>query len=382
MLGIGANLDPANRYKLDSPAWVLILSERLWMDQADQKLKEKPMKRRFVAGLIPIFLALPSPAYADIYAFVDQNGVRHLSNVPSDPRYKLVMRTPVYTKQAATPSSYAPSNLYTKAALANVKDGVYPGTTTLSANPNAQRSLARRPLRVNEQNRQRFAADVNAIAAQYGLEPALMHAVISAESSYNPWAVSPKGAMGLMQLMPGTAERFGVTSPYDPVSNMHGGARYLRWLMKRFNDPRLAVAAYNAGEGAVQKYGNQIPPYQETQTYVVRVMDYYQRYQTGGGYNPGAVAMNTAYPTRTPANPYLRSGGGVTIITPRNGRVGATILTNTAGRTDTKNAPRTYLTPTGDRVIVGSSSGQRQTMRTTSTKVPVVTIPMFAGNDR
>ena len=220
------------------------------------------MKRRLLAGLIPILLALSGPVHADIYAFVDKNGVRHLSNVPNDPRYKLVMRTPAYSKQAAQPSSYAPSGLY--------------GGTAITPRNYAQKAIRAKPLRVNEQNRQRFAADVNRIAAQYRLEPALMHAVISAESSYNPWAVSPKGAMGLMQLMPGTAERFGVSNPYDPVANMHGGARYLRWLMNRFqNDLNLVLAAYNAGEGAVERYGNAIPPYEETRIYVARVLDYY-----------------------------------------------------------------------------------------------------------
>ncbi|MCB1768536.1 MAG: lytic transglycosylase domain-containing protein, partial [Candidatus Competibacteraceae bacterium] len=192
------------------------------------------MKRRLLAGLIPLAFVLAGPVQADIYAFVDSNGVRHLSNVPSDPRYKLVMRTPAYSNKAAQPSSYAPNNLYTPNVFGS----------------NLARKASRaKPIRVNEQNRKRFAADINRIAAQYRLEPALMHAVISAESSYNPWAVSPKGAMGLMQLMPGTAERFGVSNAYDPVANMHGGARYLRWLLDRFNNIHLAVAAYNAGEG-------------------------------------------------------------------------------------------------------------------------------------
>ena len=306
------------------------------------------MKRRLLAGLIPVLipmlLVLSSPVHADIYAFVDKNGVRHLSNVPNDPRYKLVMRTPAYSKQAAIPSSYAPINLN--------------GGVTITPRNYAQRAAGIKPRRVNEKNRQQFAADVNRIAAYHRLEPALLHAVISAESSYNPWAVSPKGAMGLMQLMPGTAERFGVKNPYDPVANMNGGARYLRWLLDRFNDTRLAVAAYNAGEGAVQKYGNQIPPYQETQTYVVRVLDYYQRYRIGP--NTGAVAMNTGYATPSGAN---RGTGGITIITPRTrGRNAVTHVTNSA-RPGATPAPRTYLTPTGDRVIVGSSSGNRSTVR-------------------
>ena len=83
----------------------------------------------------------------------------------------------------------------------------------------------------------------------------------------------------MMQLMPATADRFGVSNPYDPLANMNGGARYLRWLLDRFNDPRLAVAAYNAGEGAVSKYGNRVPPYPETQKYVERVMGYYRSFK-------------------------------------------------------------------------------------------------------
>lgn len=327
------------------------------------------MKRRFLAGLIPVLLVLSGPAQADIYAFVDKNGVRHLSNVPNDPRYKLVMRTPTFSKQAAQPSSYAPVNPYTSVA-------------------NLQRRYDRpvaptRSFRVNEENRQRFSADVNRVAAQYRLEPALIHAVISAESSYNPWAVSPKGAMGLMQLMPGTAERFGVTNPYDPVANMSGGARYLRWLLDRFNDPRLAVAAYNAGEGAVQKYGNQIPPYAETQTYVVRVLDFYQRYR-GGPYNggpystTGAVAFNnnSVYGSDTGAS---RGGGGVTIITPRTGGRSLTTQVINSGQPGLNPATRTYLTPTGDRVIVGNSFGNRSTVRA---PVKVVNIPLFNGGNK
>ncbi|MFO1371848.1 MAG: lytic transglycosylase domain-containing protein [Candidatus Competibacteraceae bacterium] len=244
------------------------------------------MNRRLLASLIPAALLLAIPAHADIYAFTDEHGVRHLSNVPSDPRYKLVMRTPAYSRAAAQPSnSFAPLNLYG------------PGTTLLRQRNYYAGSMGRigRIPRVNDSNRQRFTADINRIAAQYRLEPALMHAVISAESAYNPWAISNKGAMGLMQLMPGTAERFGVNNPYDPIANMHGGARYLRWLLDQFNDPRLAVAAYNAGEGAVQKYGNQVPPYQETQTYVGRVLNFYNQYRMGSlntGASGTSLAMN------------------------------------------------------------------------------------------
>jgi soluble lytic murein transglycosylase-like protein len=118
------------------------------------------------------------------------------------------------------------------------------------------------------------------IAAEIGLEVALLHAVIETESGYNPKAVSHKGAVGLMQLMPATAKRFGVTNRYDPTQNLYGGARYLHYLLDLFNNNlELAVAAYNAGEGNVTKYGNQIPPFRETQGYVKKVMRLYKAYR-------------------------------------------------------------------------------------------------------
>lgn len=117
---------------------------------------------------------------------------------------------------------------------------------------------------------------VDTIAPSSGLEPQLLLAVISAESGFRAKAVSPKGAQGLMQLMPATARRLGVTDPFDPEQNVRGGARYLTELMRMFNDDmRLALAAYNAGEGAVMRYGRAIPPYPETRQYVARVMERY-----------------------------------------------------------------------------------------------------------
>ena len=113
---------------------------------------------------------------------------------------------------------------------------------------------------------------LNRWAPAYGLDPALVLAVIATESAFDPGARSPKNAQGLMQLIPATAERFGVEDVWDPVQNMRGGMVYLRWLMDRFEgDVRLALAAYNAGEGAVEKYGG-IPPYRETREYVRRVL--------------------------------------------------------------------------------------------------------------
>ena len=117
---------------------------------------------------------------------------------------------------------------------------------------------------------------IAASAHRYRLSPELLHAVIRAESAYNPSAISSAGARGLMQLMPGTAARYGVSDTFDPAQNVRGGAAYLRDLLDMFDqDLRLAVAGYNAGEGAVMKHGRQIPPYAETQAYVRKVLQYY-----------------------------------------------------------------------------------------------------------
>ena len=112
---------------------------------------------------------------------------------------------------------------------------------------------------------------VDRIAAQQQLAPQLIHSVIKVESNYNPYAVSAKGAEGLMQLIPSTARRFGVSNTFNPVENIQGGAKYLKYLLDLYggNYP-LALAAYNAGEGAVAKYGG-VPPYAETQNYLVQV---------------------------------------------------------------------------------------------------------------
>ncbi|RKZ40322.1 MAG: lytic transglycosylase [Gammaproteobacteria bacterium] len=119
---------------------------------------------------------------------------------------------------------------------------------------------------------------IEAAAKNARLSPALLHAVVQVESNYNPKAVSPKGAVGLMQLMPATAKRYGVTDRTDPIANLNGGARYLFDLLTLFNnDLSLALAAYNAGENAVKRYGNTIPPYKETKNYVKKVKKlYYQ----------------------------------------------------------------------------------------------------------
>lgn len=127
-------------------------------------------------------------------------------------------------------------------------------------------------------------------AAQHGLDPCLIFSVMRAESSFNRMAVSVKGASGLMQLMPATAVRFGVRNIFDPRENIFGGTKYLKWLLNRFNgDVRLALAGYNAGEGAVEFYGLRIPPFLETQNYVRIIYSRYSGIHTGQ--TPEAVTV-------------------------------------------------------------------------------------------
>lgn len=190
------------------------------------------------AGLIAT-----APAAADIFRYVDANGIVQYTNVPPDSRYKV----------------------YRKLDNENVV------TDTLASEVRG----------IDPDSRRRYEKTIRAAAHANRLEPALIHAVISAESAYNPFARSNKGAAGLMQLMPATAKRYGARNALDPSQNIHAGAKYLRDLMDLFdNDLKLVLAAYNAGENAVLRAGRRIPQYSETMTYVPRVINYYKRYRT------------------------------------------------------------------------------------------------------
>tara|TARA_R100000750_G_C2323071_1_gene87064 strand:+ start:52 stop:678 length:627 start_codon:yes stop_codon:yes gene_type:complete len=170
------------------------------------------------------------------------------------------------------------------------KDGSITLTNIYKANSNYQR-VAREPkielakptapaATVMRASGEQYNALVSAAASENQLPEALIHAVISAESNYDPNALSRQGAAGLMQLMPGTARDMGVADVWDPAANIRGGARYLKSLMSLFNDDMsLALAAYNAGPGAVLKRGGVIPPYPETQRYVPTVLERFQRLQ-------------------------------------------------------------------------------------------------------
>lgn len=140
---------------------------------------------------------------------------------------------------------------------------------------------------------QRVSEVVDAVAKQHAVDPLLVHSVIRAESNYNAFAVSPKGAQGMMQLMPSTARRFGVKNSFDFAENIDGGVRYLRYLMDLFQDEKLAVAAYNAGEHAVTRYRG-VPPYPETKNYVRSVTASY------AGAKQAAVRIVPAKPDPKP----------------------------------------------------------------------------------
>jgi soluble lytic murein transglycosylase-like protein len=187
--------------------------------------------------------AMTGTARADVYSFVDADGVAHFSNVPADPRYRLLIESPGEAA-AASPKGKSIDWL--------ARSAQYDGVISVAAKAAA-------------------------------IQAALVRAVIVVESGFNPRAVSRKGAVGLMQLQPATARRYGVKDIYDPGQNVRAGARYLSDLLARYDSNlELALAAYNAGEDAVERYGRHVPPFRETLAYVPSVMRVYQRLMEQG----------------------------------------------------------------------------------------------------
>jgi len=200
------------------------------------------LKLKLLVGVV-FFTFCSQPVLADIYKYVDKYGRVTLTDRPDRSGYQKLVRT---------------------------WKGWVPAARSFS-NP----SFAA--------DRAKYAPTIAEAAARNNLPKELVHAVVTAESGYDSDAVSRKGAVGLMQLMPETGRRYGVLNRNDPVANVHGGTHYLSDLMQMFkNDVRLAVAAYNAGENAVIDAGYKIPPFAETREYVRRVMQYYEDYKAGG----------------------------------------------------------------------------------------------------
>ena len=195
--------------------------------------------RTVTFGLVVALGAAASVCQADIYAYTDPSGTAHFTDHPDDARYKLILRTPAE------------------------------GSASQSAD--ARRASAWLARSVD------YDAAISRAAAASKIQPELVRAVIVVESGFNPRAISHRGAVGLMQLLPATARRYGAFNAFDPEQNIFAGAHYLADLIARYGSDRLelVLAAYNAGEQAVERYGRRIPPYKETQAYVPNVLRMY-----------------------------------------------------------------------------------------------------------
>jgi soluble lytic murein transglycosylase-like protein len=193
--------------------------------------------RLLLAGAL--IVAAPAAA-ADVWKFVDRNGVVHLSDRPMGPGSQLLVRGKKRVKDGAVSSKRA------RGFLAD--------------------------------NEKRFTHLIDRVSRELSLDRNLIHAVVRVESAFDPQAVSRAGAVGLMQLMPQTAQRYGVRDSRNPTQNVYAGVLHLRTLIQQFNDVVLALAAYNAGENAVISYGYRVPPYPETQNYVRKVLAFYRQY--------------------------------------------------------------------------------------------------------
>jgi len=191
-----------------------------------------PFFLALMAGILAVFMT-SSPAVALLYHFVDRAGVNHFTNVPNDPRFQ-------------------PYNLSPKAGRFRGAAGT---------------------------NSRGLDLHINNAAGKYNLDAGLIRAIIKVESNFDPRAVSPKGAQGLMQLMPATIKMLHVADPFDPAENIHAGSRYLRMLLDTFHDQlALSLAAYNAGPSLVQSKGG-IPEIKETKNYVKKVLATYRGYR-------------------------------------------------------------------------------------------------------
>jgi membrane-bound lytic murein transglycosylase MltF len=223
---------------------------------------------------ICLMLLLSAPVLADYYKYVGPRGDVVFTDKPMESPYVLVWQK---DNQFVTTVK---NKLIVDTSAKSSEDDNFKVTETKVTVAKVKSKKVKHKSRVDfksmPKNRSRYTKMINEIAEKSRLYPSLLHAVIKAESAYDPNAISRAGAVGLMQLMPQTAKRFGVKDRRDPRDNLQGGARYLRELLTLYdNNLKLALAAYNAGEKAVKKYGNKIPPYPETQNYVKKVLAFY-----------------------------------------------------------------------------------------------------------
>jgi soluble lytic murein transglycosylase-like protein len=188
-----------------------------------------------IVGILLFAAMAPTPALADIFLYVDKEGVMHFSNAPTHNRYR------VYMKEGSG----------------------HPAEVEKIAKPDTDK----------------YDHLINESCGLHGVDFALVKAIIRAESCFDPYAISSKGAEGLMQLMPETSKKLNVANPFDPHENIKGGVKYLKYLLDRFNDDlRLSLAAYNAGETTVAQVKG-VPNYRETKSYVAEVLRYYKEYK-------------------------------------------------------------------------------------------------------
>ncbi len=207
--------------------------------------------------LLLVVMALPVSAQAAMYAYVDERGIRHFTNVPGDGRHRVSLNPrPVRRPGNAETQLINTISKYSGAASRST-------TTRRAGSRMAPHTLNRY---------------IQTAATNHNVDPLLIKAVIKAESNFDPNAVSPKGAQGLMQLMPGTARELLVNNPFDPLQNINGGTKYLRYLLDNYHgNVELSLAAYNAGPGRVKPNGT-IPRIPETINYVAKVLEFYRSY--------------------------------------------------------------------------------------------------------